>query len=357
VRDTRRSRLLLVLLVAAAFLLITLDVRSQKGIFDGLRSGVSSVAGRLEKGISTITSPITDTWSSVADSNKEKKRADHLSQQLAQANQQLAQQEDALREAGALSRLRHVADEGGYTIVPARIIATDDQLGLAWSVTVDAGSDTGVRPGMLVIDSDGLVGSTVRVGASTSVVRLACDPTSHIGARLEGSQALGKVDGDQPDRLMFTLYDAGQRLQTGDRLVTFGSADYAPGVPIGTVTRLRDGGAGLARVAEIKPFVSFGTLDLVGVVVQKPATNPGDRVLPPGPVPPSPTQSPTQSPTPGPTASLTPGPTPAQVLPLPAQSSQPVYPAQAAAPAQAGQAAARAQAGQAAQPRTGLVGR
>ena len=164
-RDTRRSRLLLVILVAVAFLLITLDFRSSEGIFVGLRSGVSSVAGRLEKGLSTLASPITNTLSSLANADKDKKRADQLSQQLAQANQQLAQQQDALRQTGALSRLRLVADKGGYAIVPARIVATDDQLGLEWSVTVDAGSDAGVRPGMLVINSDGLVGSTVRVGA------------------------------------------------------------------------------------------------------------------------------------------------------------------------------------------------
>ena len=340
-RDTRRSRLLLVVLVAVAFLLMTLDFRSPNGIFNGVRSGLSSVAGRLEKGFSTVTSPITNAWSSLADADKDRRRVDQLSQQLAQANQRLAQQQDALRQAGALSRLRLVADEGGYTIVPARIVATDDQLGLEWSVTVDAGSDAGIRPGMLVINSDGLVGSTVRVGTSTSVVRLACDPTSHIGARLEGSQALGKVDGEQPDRLLFTLYDAGQRLQEGDRLVTFGSADYAPGVPIGTVARLRDGGSGLARLAEIRPFVSFGTLDLVGVVVAKPATNPGDRVLQPRPVP-----SNAPSPTPSPTSNSG----PAQVLPLPTQSALPALPTQSALPAQPSQPSQPAQPAQAAVP-------
>jgi len=315
VRDTRRSRLLLVVLVAVAFLLITLDYRSDGGILSGLRSGVSSLAGRVERGVSTITSPISNALSSIEDSGRDRRRAEQLSQQLADANQQLAQLQDARRQAAALSRLRLVADKGGYTIVPARVMATDDQLGLEWTVTVDAGSDTGVRPGMLVINSDGLVGSTVRVGATTSVVRLACDPTSHIGARLEGSQALGKVDGERPGELLFTLYDAGQRVKPGDRLVTFGSADYAAGVPIGTVTRLRDGGSGLARLAEVRPFVSFGSVDLVSIVVAKPATNPGDRLLTPRPVAP-PTPPPAPAPQPLPT--------------LPTQQTLPTQPAQAA---------------------------
>ena len=320
-RDTRRSRLLLVVLVAAAFLLITLDYRSDSGFLSSLRSGVSSVFGRIENGVSTIASPAVNAVSSLGHSSRDRRRADQLSQQLAAAKQQIAGLRDAQRQAAALAKLRLVADTGGYTMAPARVISTDDELGLEWSVTVDAGSDTGVRPGMLVFNSDGLVGSTVRVGATTSVVRLACDPTSHIGARLEGSQALGKVDGVQPDQLLFTLYDTGQRIQTGDRLVTFGSVNYAPGVPIGTVTRLRDGGSGLARLAEVRPFVSFGSLDLVGVVVAKPAANPGDRVLAPRPVP-SPTATPTPTPTP-----LQPG------LPnQPSLPNQPNQPTQAALP-------------------------
>jgi rod shape-determining protein MreC len=66
--------------------------------------------------------------------------------------------------------------------------------------------------------------------------------------------------------------------------VTFGSLDYVAGVPIGQVTKVTDVG-GLSRTAEVTPFVSFGTLDLVGVVVGRPATDPGDRVLPPRPLP------------------------------------------------------------------------
>ena len=120
------------------------------------------------------------------------------------------------------------------------------------------------------------------------------------------------MDGERPGELLFTLYDAGQRVKPGDRLVTFGSADYAAGVPIGTVTRLRDGGSGLARLAEVRPFVSFGSVDLVSIVVAKPATNPGDRLLTPRPVAP-----PTPPPAPAP-------------QPLPTQQTLPTQPAQAA---------------------------
>ena len=60
----------------------------------------------------------------------------------------------------------------------------------------------------------------------------------------------------------------------------------ADGVPVGTVTRVTDvpdssGASGLTREAEVHPYAPLGSLDLVGVIVGKPAVDPGDRVLPP----------------------------------------------------------------------------
>jgi rod shape-determining protein MreC len=40
---------------------------------------------------------------------------------------------------------------------------------------------------------------------------------------------------------------------------------------------------GLSRTAEVRPFVTFATLDLVGVVLANPPTDPADRVLEPRP--------------------------------------------------------------------------
>jgi rod shape-determining protein MreC len=120
-----------------------------------------------------------------------------------------------------------------------------------------------------------------------------------MGARLEGTRLLGAVSGGQgPQVLTFTLYDASHQVQPGDRLVTFGSTDYAAGVPIGEVTKVVDVG-GLSRTAEVRPFVAFATLDLVGVMLANPPTDPGDRVLEPRPLPPPPADA-TPAPSPGP---------------------------------------------------------
>jgi rod shape-determining protein MreC len=88
--------------------------------------------------------------------------------------------------------------------------------------------------------------------------------------------------------------------------VTFGSqADkpFVPGVPVGRVVRVDPSGGDLTRTIYVQPYVGFTKLDVVGVVVQAPRTDPRDEVLPPKPEKPKPTPTVTVTATPsGPAA-------------------------------------------------------
>lgn len=291
-RDNRRTRLLLFALLATALALITVDYRVN-GADSRLRSGLHDVVGPIERGLSDVTSPISNVFNSSKDASNERKRADRLQSENDDLRRQLAAGAEAQRLAASLARLRLLADKGSFSIVPTRVIATGDVTGTEQTVDVDAGTADGLTEGQLVIDGDGLVGVVQRAGGSTSTIRLAIDPATVIGARLEGSQALGSITGAGPNgKIYFTLYDPTLPLKPGTRVVTYGSADYAGGVPVGTITQQVQGSEGLSRRAEVAPFVKFGSLDLVGVVVKRPATNPGDRLLPPRPVPPAPAPTP-----------------------------------------------------------------
>ncbi|MBX6389633.1 MAG: rod shape-determining protein MreC [Frankia sp.] len=279
-RDIKRSRLLVLTLVVITFTLITIDYRTGRAT-SGPRGWLHSAVGAVEDGVTTVVRPIGRTASSLLHPNRYQNRADQLEQENAELRRQLADRDEITRLAEDLSDLRLLADRGQYTIIPARVIAVGDVSGTDWTVTINAGSDDGVTVDKVVLNSAGLVGTVESVTSNTATVRLACDPRSRIGARLEGTQLLGAVSGGSgPNTLTFTLYDASYRIQEGERLVTFGSLDYVAGVPIGEVTRVTEVG-GLSRTAEVKPYASVGTLDLVGVVVGGPPADPGDRVLPP----------------------------------------------------------------------------
>jgi rod shape-determining protein MreC len=97
--------------------------------------------------------------------------------------------------------------------------------------------------------------------------------------------------GDHDGEMALQLLDAQSTVNTGDRLVSFGSrgaSPYVPGVPVGEVVSVRRSLGTLTRTATVRPYVDFTTLDLVAVVVEPPRKNPRDAVLPPRPTTPAP---------------------------------------------------------------------
>jgi len=54
-------------------------------------------------------------------------------------------------------------------------------------------------------------------------------------------------------------------------------------VPVGVVRSVQGSPGSQTRTAVVAPYVDFTSLDLVGVVVQPPRTDPRDAVLPPKP--------------------------------------------------------------------------
>jgi rod shape-determining protein MreC len=271
-RDTRRTRLLLASLLVIALALITIDVGAGKR-GGGLRRAADSVVAPVERAAAAAVRPARDAFSSVGAAERQRKRADALARDNAALRRQLAGDAEARRQSAALARLGLLAAAGSYRLLPARVIATGDTTGTERTVDIGAGSQSGLAAGQLVVDPDGLVGVLVRVGGSVSTVRLADDPRTVIGARLARSRALGTISGTgATGRLAFTLYDPSLPVKAGEQVVTYGSADYAGGVPVGvTAGAGAIGGApgvgSLTQEVRVRPYVQFGALDLVGVIV------------------------------------------------------------------------------------------
>ncbi len=275
-RDTRRTRLLLIGLLVVALVLITIDVGSGKG-GGGLRRAADAVANPVEKAAAAAVRPVRNAVSSIGDADKQKRRADALSNELADLQRTLAADAEASRQAAALTKLGLLASAAQLKLVPARVIAVGDTTGTERTVDIGAGSRSGLKVGQLVVNSDGLVGVLVRVSSTVSTVRLADDPRTVIGARLETSRVLGTISGsDSTGQLEFTLYDPSLPVKAGEKVVTYGSSAYAGGVQIGVTVGAGDLGTSpkagsLTQQVHVKPYVTFGTLDLVGVIVGKAA--------------------------------------------------------------------------------------
>jgi rod shape-determining protein MreC len=289
VYDSRRTRVVLGVLLALALILITFDYRdSSSGPVRSLQQFGGSVFGTLERGVSVVTEPVVSFFGRGGSSNGQ---VAALQQQIVRLRAELSQEQLSKGEYQQLSQLLQLSGRGGYRIVAARVIAIGQ--GYAQTVTLDAGSRDGVQPEETVLDGQGLVGTVTQVNAQTCTVLLATDATSVVGVTLASSGQIGWVTGPGKTRsgsglLRLQVLDANAALSPGDQLVTSASVHdrpYVPGVPVGVISQVENQAGSLTALALVRPYVDFTSLGVVGVVVVPPARNPRFSVLPPKPRP------------------------------------------------------------------------
>jgi len=285
VHDTRRTRLVLAVLLIAAVALITLDFRD--GGSSPLHRAGADVFGPAERVAGDVTGPVAGFFDSVTGNDSGK--VAELQRQNAQLRAELSASQLGRSDETELQRLLQLAGRGGYRIVAASVIAAGGPY--ADTVTIDAGSRDGITPDETVLNGSGLVGTVTGVSSTTSTVLLATDASSTVGVRMAGTSQIGAVTGtgrklSGGSVLQLRLFDANAALHPGEALVTFGSVGdrpYVPGVPVGDVTSVTSNPGSLTQTATVQPFADFTALGVVGVVIAPPRTNPRDSVLPPSP--------------------------------------------------------------------------
>jgi rod shape-determining protein MreC len=311
--DTRRTRVVLGVLLVLALALITFDYRDgSSGPAHDLRQAGGSVFGGMERVVSAVTGPLVGLFRG-SGSGSSSGQVAALQQQVIRLRSQLDQEQLSRAQYAQLTQLLQLSGRGGYRIVAATVIAMDQ--GYAQAVTLDAGSRDGVKPQDTVLDGQGLVGTVTSVSTSTCTVLLATDATSVVGVTLAGSGQIGWVTGPGQTKsgsglLKLQVLDANAVLSRGTQLVTSASVHdrpYVPGVPVGVISKVENRGGSLTALALVRPYVDFTSLGVVGIVVVPPSHNPRFSVLPTPPPKAKPAPTVTVTVTPG--AHSTPSPT------------------------------------------------
>ncbi|QRN81613.1 MAG: rod shape-determining protein MreC, partial [Nocardiopsis sp. BM-2018] len=180
-RDSPRSRLFLAVLVAAAVVLIVLDARPGSNPVTSLaRGGGELVFAPIAAGVGLVTGPAATFYEGVSQGPEAAARIAEL--EAANAELEAGLQAARLDEGRAdqLDQLLHLSGLGGYEIVPAQAVTRTTARGYAHTVTIDAGTDSGIGPDMTVVNGSGLVGRVVEAGPRTATVKLATDVNSAV---------------------------------------------------------------------------------------------------------------------------------------------------------------------------------
>jgi rod shape-determining protein MreC len=270
----RRARTVLAVLLAAAIVVITIDFRQPDGgPTDRLQRLAITVFGPLQRGASAVVRPIGDLAGGVSELGGLHEENRRLEAEVARLRAQERTYADVLGENRRLRGALGMAERCGCRTVGASVVAGSGS-NFQLSVTVDAGTRQGVARDMAVVDADGLVGRVTQVTADYATVLLVNDPASGVAATLARGKAPGIVRGSGEQLLSFQPVRAGTVIRRGDPVVTqaYQGSVFPAGLPIGVVERVDPAGAAslVPRVA-VRPYAALGTLDVVAVVVDRPA--------------------------------------------------------------------------------------
>ncbi len=278
-------RALVAALVLACVTLITLDLNdTTDSALEPARRGLGEVFGPAESFASAVFRPVTAVpdWFRSHDSMQEE--LDDLEAENAELRTQVRTSGVDRNRLAEFDGLTSAAGTLGRALVPARVVGLGPSQSFSSTVTIDAGSDAGLVPDLTVLNADGLVGRVLRVTRTTATVLLIIDPDSTVGGRVGESMEVGFLRGrgaiGDEGRLDLELVDAAVVPAKHDTVVTWGSeggSPYVAGVPVGRVTRVFTSLRDQSQRAEIEPFVDFGALDVVGVVV--PSGTDSDRAV------------------------------------------------------------------------------
>lgn len=274
---------LLGVLALAAVTVMTLDAKTgEASPVDGLRNAVGAVVGPLETATDGAVRPFASLTSFFR--TNDSLRADLVRLEAENARLRAAGATEPLdrHRLAELDGLTRTVAETGYSLVAARVVAVGPLQSFSRTVTLDAGTSSGIRKNMTVLNNDGLVGRVVRADRSTSTVLLITDADSVVGGRLGTNAEIGMLRGrgsiNENGRLELDLVDNAVTPSKDDVVVTWGSENgvpYVAGIPIGKVSSVVSSPRQSSRRAVIEPFVDFTALDVVGVVVPKGTA--GDR--------------------------------------------------------------------------------
>jgi rod shape-determining protein MreC len=299
-----RGRLLLIALIVTSLFLITLDLRGVR-VIDGVRTATQSALTPVQKAGSWVVSPLRNFLSDVTYLGRTRNQIEKLKADNDALRQSLLSREVADIELKQLKSILNLAGKGGFKIVSAKVISQGSSTSFSQTITIDAGTRSGIQANMTVISGFGLVGVVKSALANSALVQLASDPAFRVGARIAGSQQIGILSGQGTRKGVLQLLDNSQEVKVGDAILARGSNNgrpFVPGVPIGEVTAVDNSASAITQTAEVKFYSNFATLGVVSVVVGAPSTDPRDALVPAKPVP-TPIPTVTVTATPSPTSS------------------------------------------------------
>jgi len=249
------------------FLFAVLAAWNPVRFFDPLRSGFSYVASPVQKAAYSFSAGLGGLRDFLISIGQLKNENDDLLTQQQLLLSENAQLNDLKRENDDLRNQLGLLPRDTYDLAAASVIGQDPD-GLGNWIEIDKGSDDGIREGMIVVVSKGiLVGKIRQVSPKTSQVTLLTNPESTINVTTASNDTHGVARGQYGLGIIFDMILQSDTVSAGDEVITSGIGRTAPsGLYVGTVQEVHPSADHLFQQATIKSPLQISQLEFVFVI-------------------------------------------------------------------------------------------
>lgn len=194
-----------------------------------------------------------------------------LRQTVDELQAQLILYQEGRLEADRLRQLLSLQQEYQHSFLAARVIGKE-QGAFSRSLWINKGSAHGLKPGMPVMVSQGVIGRITDISWHNSKVMLLIDQSSNVDALIQRTRAQGIVRGAGTRDCVMRYVSKTQDVREGDLVLTSGLSNIFPrGLLIGRVSHVGRTDFGLFLQINVVPFADFASIEEVMVVTGVPA--------------------------------------------------------------------------------------
>jgi rod shape-determining protein MreC len=259
-------------MILLSLTLMTLQIR-HKGLTTPIERVIMATFGPLQalahKPVSAFRSFISkiSTMKTLRESNTLLRSEVHRLRTVETAFQELYLRHERLQ---SLLRFQRQAS---FKTVAASVIARD---ATNWSrtITLNVGSDWGVRQNLPVLNHEGIVGHVIRAAPRHSQVLLITDARGAVDALVQRTRTagvfVGSSNGRHGGQLRYVPREEDVRID--DRVISSGYGGiYPKGILLGVVKKVDRSGTGMFQTVDVEPAVDFFHLEEVIVILDQPS--------------------------------------------------------------------------------------
>lgn len=268
----------IIISIVIVILVITLVLATSFGLRSGKSSAYQSwlddslaivdrVISAPFRGISAMVDSVHTVFNTMEENEQLKRRIDNYTN-LETQNEVYRNENKELR-----AQLKMNETLTNYDIVTASVINRSPD---NWQniLIVDCGTKDGVKDGMAVMGSKGLIGRVIQANKTTSKVQLLIstdDKSSHYPVMIQNkdSDVYGLLDSysSKDNAYIVKQLTSTKHIQEGDRVVTSGLGGRSPkGLYVGEVTKVQTDSDGLNKEVYVRPAGSMYDISVVTVI-------------------------------------------------------------------------------------------